>query len=144
MMAGHVAEATVQVRAPAERVWAALTDPALVRQYLMGAEVASDWQPGSPVTWSGEYGGRAYVDKGEVLEADPPRRLVHTHFSPLTGTPDVPESYHTLTWQLSDDGAGTTTVTLAQDNNATPEEAAHNRENWSAVLRGLARVAEAS
>lgn len=140
-MKGHVAQASVVVAAPVERVWAALTDPDLVRRYLMGAEVASDWRPGSPITWSGEYEGLRYVDKGEVLEVEAPTRLVHTHFSPLGGRPDEPGNYHTLVWALEPQGDGTR-LRLSQDNNASAEEAESNRENWSAILAELKKAVE--
>lgn len=140
-MKGHVASASVVVAAPIERVWSALMDPELVRQYLLGAEVASDWKPGSPITWSGEYEGRQYVDKGEVIEVEPPTRLVHTHFSPLSGQPDEPASYHTLRWTLEPTGDGTQ-VHLSQDNNGSEEEAERNRENWSGILAGLKKAVE--
>ncbi len=141
-MKGHLAEATVIVAAPPERVWRALTDPEQVRQYLMGTELATDWRPGSPITWSGEYGGRAYGDKGEVLDVAEPRRLTYTHFSPLGGAEDSPGNYHTLWWRLEEVSGGTQLV-LTQDNNASAEEAQRNQESWSAVLDGLKKVAEA-
>lgn len=142
MVKGHVAQASVVVAAPVERVWSALTDPELVRQYLMGAEVASDWQPGSPITWSGEYEGRSYVDKGEVVEVEAPTRLVHTHFSPLSGQADEPANYHTLVWSLEPQAEGTR-VSLSQDNNASGEEAERNRQNWSGILAALKEAVEA-
>ena len=74
-MLGHIAEAIVIVAATPAKVWAALTEPDQVRQYLMGAELKTDWQPGSPITWTGEYEGRSYVDKGEILEVEEHRRL---------------------------------------------------------------------
>lgn len=141
-MKGHVAEATIVVAAPPERVWRALTDPAQVRQYLMGTELATDWRPGSPITWSGEYEGKAYVDKGEVLEVSEPRRLAYTHFSPLSGAEDSPEHYHTLWWRLEEVSGGTQLV-LTQDNNSSAEEAARNQDTWSGVLHELKKVAEA-
>ena len=52
---------------------------------MFGAELETDWAEGSPITWSGEWEGKPYQDKGKVLEVDPGRRLVHTHFSALSG-----------------------------------------------------------
>jgi len=140
-MKAHVAEAKVVVDAPPARVWAALTDPDQVRRYMMGADVASDWKPGSPIRWSGEYNGHSYQDKGEVLEVEEGRRLVHTHYSALSGAEDVPENYHTLAWTLEEVDEGIE-LTLAQDNNATPEEAEQNRKNWAGVLQALKDVVE--
>ena len=140
-MKGHIAEATVMVAAPPERVWAALTEPDQVRQYLMGTELKTDWKPGSQITWSGEWDGKDYVDKGKVLEVEEARRLVYTHYSPLSGAEDTPENYHTLWWSLEEVSGGTQVV-LHQDNNASPEEADRNRDTWEQVLASMKKLVE--
>ena len=143
-MKGHIAEATMIVAAPPERVWAALTEADQVRQYLMETELKTDWKPGSPITWSGEWKGKPYVDKGEVLEVEEGRRLAYTHFSPLTGVEDIPENYHTLRWSLEEVSEGGTQLVLNQDNNASEEEADRNRDTWEQVLASLKKVAESA
>ena len=140
-MTEHVATASTTVEADADRVWRAMTDPKLVAEYMMGSEVASDWQPGSPITWSGEWEGKPYQDKGQVLAYDEPERLSVTHFSPLTGQDDVPENYHTLVYELGEND-GVTTVSLSQDNNGSEEEAEHSRANWQMMLDGLKKQVE--
>ena len=140
-MAGKVATAEIDVDAPRERVWEALTDPDLIAEYMMGSRVRTDWQPGSPITWAGEYEGKSYEDKGEVVEVDPQSRLVLTHYSPMSGAEDTPENYHRLTYQLSDADGGTH-LSLAQDNNASDEEAEESKATWEQMLQGLKKVAE--
>lgn len=137
----HIARAECEVAAPPERVWEALTNPTLIREYMFGSEVETDWQVGSPITWKGEYQGRTYEDKGEVLRVEPSRSLEVTHFSPLTGQEDRPENYHRVRYDL-DVVAGGTKVQLSQDNNASAEEAEHSGKNWQMMLDGLKRVAE--
>ena len=66
-MSGHVATAQCEIDAPPEKVWRALTDPELIKKYMFGSEVKTDWKPGSPITWTGEFEGRAYEDKGEII-----------------------------------------------------------------------------
>ncbi len=136
-----LATATVRVAASPDDVWQAITDPELIARYYFGTRAESDWRPGSPITWSGEYDGTKYHDHGTILEAVPGDRLVHTHFSPLSGRQDVPENYHTLTWALRPDGEGTT-VTLSQDNNHSYDEVEHSERNWQQVLEGLKTVVE--
>src|SRR4030081_526895 len=101
-MANLVATAQIDIAATTSQVWNALTDPAQIKRYLFGTEVESDWQPGSPIIWRGEYQGKAFQDKGEILENEPYHRLTLTHFSPLSGLPDQPENYHTVTYELVD------------------------------------------
>ena len=123
-MAGLVAEAEIEIAAPASAVWEALTDPESIKEYFLGATVETDWKPGSPITWSGEYNGKPFQDKGTIIDAQPERLLVLTHFSPMTGQPDLPENYHTITYQLTERD-GTTNLSLRQDNNGSDEEVEH-------------------
>jgi uncharacterized protein YndB with AHSA1/START domain len=140
-MTNLIATARIDIEATPEQVWRALTDPALIKQYFMGADVETDWKPGSPITWKGEYQGKSYEDKGELIEVIPEERLQHTHFSPMSGQPDEPENYHTLTYTLEKHGAHTKVV-LTQDNNGSEEEAERSSSTWAAMLDGLKKTVE--
>jgi uncharacterized protein YndB with AHSA1/START domain len=142
-MANHVATATVEIEASPARVWTALTDPTEIEKYMFGSHVVTDWKPGSSIVWEGEYEGKRYEDKGEIVEIKPARRLKVTHFSPLSGQEDVPENYHTLTYELEAAGPKTR-VALSQDNNETAEAAEHSKENWEKMLSALKEVVETS
>lgn len=140
-MSNLTAQASTGIAAPVAAVWEALTDPRLIKQYMFGTEVVSDWQEGSTILWRGEYEGRQYEDKGVILKLQPMRLLQYSHYSPLSGAPDTPENYHTVTIQLAGD-AKTTQVRLTQDGNASEEERAHSAKNWEMVLDGLKKAAE--
>ncbi len=135
-MAGFEATAQTDVAAPPERVWAALTDPAQIATYMQGSKVTTTWEVGSPITWDGEYDGRGYQDKGEVLTYDEPRVLSVTHYSPMMGQPDEPENYHTLVYTLTPDGERTR-LELTQDGNESQEQADQFSQNWQGMLDGL-------
>ena len=135
-MTGLTATASTVVDADRQRVWTALTDPAEVKQWFFGTDLETDWSPGSSITWSGEWEGKPYQDKGEVVAVDEPNRLEVTHFSPLTGQEDAPENYHTLVYALDGDEAGTK-VTITQDNNGDQAEADRNSETWGQMLEAL-------
>lgn len=62
------------IRTTPEALWAALTDPQFIRQYWFGMTCDSDFKAGSP--WSLTAADGTRYDSGEILEADPPRRLV--------------------------------------------------------------------
>lgn len=53
----------------------------------------------------------------------------------------MPENYHTVTIELSGEGAQTT-VKLSQDNNATEEAREHSEKNWQMMLDGLKKLLE--
>jgi uncharacterized protein YndB with AHSA1/START domain len=140
-MPGRVATAEIDIDATPQDVWNALTDPEQIEKYMFGSRVETDWMKGRPITWKGEYEGRAYEDKGEIVEFAPERRLAFTHFSPMSGTEDVPSNYHTLVYELERHGAQTH-LSLSQDNNKTDEDAEHSRANWEKMLGELKRVVE--
>ena len=138
---GLTSAASTTIEAPITRVWDALVNPAIVKEYMFGADVVSDWRVGSPIVWKGDYQGKKYEDKGIILKLDPGRVLQYTHYSPLTGKPDVPDNYHTVTIELSCRDTGTT-VTLSQDNNSDEEARAHTAEFWQGMLGTLKALLE--
>lgn len=140
-MTGIVATAETDISASPEDVWSAMVDPEQIKKYMFGSAVETDWRMGSPIVWKGEYEGKTYEDKGEILDVQPPRRLSVTHFSPMSGQKDEPANYHTVTYELSGSN-GLTHVALSQDNNGTKEEAEHSMANWAAVLAGLKQTVE--
>ena len=136
------AEATTEIDAPRDEVWRSLTDQARIKEYYLGAEVQTDWKVGSPIRWKGEWKGKPYEDKGTVLAVEPKQLLKTTHWSPMGGSEDKPENYHTVTYELAE-REGKTILTLKQDNNASQEAADTMAEkNWGPVLEGLKAVAE--
>jgi uncharacterized protein YndB with AHSA1/START domain len=142
-MGDHVATAEIEIDAPRDRVWTALTDPEQIKEYMFGSRVETDWKPGSPIVWKGEYEGKQYEDKGEIVDIEPERRLQMTHFSPLSGKEDRPENYHTLVYEL-EGRDGKTRVSLRQDNNPSEEAAEHSQKNWETMLSGLKQFVESS
>lgn len=140
-MADYLATAQTEIDASPEQVWDVLTDPEQIKKFMFGADVETDWQPGSPITWQGEYEGKKYTDKGEILAVEKARLLKVTHYSPLGGQPDVPENYHTLTYELSGSGSGTQ-LKLSQDNSGSQEEADHSAGMWKMLVDGVKEAAE--
>ena len=136
-----IARATTTINASASRVWEALINPKLIKQYLFGAEVISDWKEGSPIIYKGIYEGKTYEDKGSVLKVEPEKLLLITHWSPLSGSPDTPENYHKVSYELAVENGGTQ-LTITQDNNSTEEEQDQNAKFWKMVLDGMKKLLE--
>jgi uncharacterized protein YndB with AHSA1/START domain len=138
----NVATASIVIGAPIQKVWDALINPEMVKQYMFGTNVHSDWKEGSAIIWRGEWQGKTYEDKGKILKIEKEHLLQYTYFSPLTGKPDIPENYSTITIELieiSADG-NRTSLTLWQDNNETEEDREHSEMNWRIIfddLKGL-------
>ena len=141
------AQASIIVNAPRKWVWHALTDPELIQRYFMCADVTTDWQVGSPITFAGEWQGTTYEDKGEVLTFAPDEELCFSHWSPMSKTEDAPENYHVVDITLGDADGGTE-VTLTQSNltggvtDADRRSRAEYEKNWASTLEGLKQTVE--
>lgn len=62
------------IRTTPEQLWSALTDAEFIKQYWFGMHCESEWTAGS--SWKLVSSGGEIFDSGEIIEADPPRRLV--------------------------------------------------------------------
>jgi uncharacterized protein YndB with AHSA1/START domain len=143
MTEGFHAAVSIELDAPAERVWQVLVDPDLVSRYMHGTSLDTDWTVGGPIYWRGEWQGQAYEDKGEVLAFEPPRRVSVTHWSPLTGDADVPANYHHVTYEIEPLGHDRSRLTLTHANSPSQEAADAMVENgWRPMLQSLREVAE--
>ena len=118
-----------------EKVWAALTDAELTRQYWVHSNV-SDWKVGSP--WSHQRLDGVKDVIGEVLESDPPRRLV-TSWSPASKVGD-PTRLSRVTYEIDQVGEK---VRLTVSHTELTEEGLRDiSRGWPAVLSNLKTLLE--
>lgn len=136
-------EVETLIDADAGLVWDALT--ARKSAMFMGADVETDWGPGSPISFTGEFLGKAFKDHGEIRDVEDRRRLTFTHYSPTSGKPDVPDSYNLVDVRLEPEGERTR-VKLSQKplGGERPDEQTVEafRRNWEVMLDGLKQAAE--
>lgn len=130
----------ILINAPLTRVWEALITPSVIKQYMFGTNVESDWEKGSTMTWKGEWQGKTYEDNGTILEIIPEKRLKYT-FSPMSGDRTKPENYHVVTIDLTEEN-GQTKLSLTQDNNKTQENKEQSEKNWAMMLGTLKTLLE--
>jgi uncharacterized protein YndB with AHSA1/START domain len=64
----------VYIRTTPEQLWSALTSPDFMQQYWFGAHFQTDWKRGS--AWQLVFPDGRVADTGEIVEIDPPRRMV--------------------------------------------------------------------
>ncbi|MBL7698591.1 MAG: SRPBCC domain-containing protein [Chitinophagaceae bacterium] len=135
------ATASITLNASPERVWKALTTPSEIKQYLFGTDTKSEWKKGSSITYTGEWEGKKYEDKGEIIEIVPNRLLHTTYLSNMSGKEDKPENYSNVIYRLEPTDAQTV-LTITQDNNANEKSRDHSQANWNMVLQSLKKLVE--
>jgi uncharacterized protein YndB with AHSA1/START domain len=116
------------IRTTPERLWEALTSGEVTRAYWFDRRVESSWTPGAPVTFYVADTGEV-SDSGEVLEADPPRRLAYT-FAP------VGYAATRVTFDLGPVADGVR-LRLVQDRLADPGDVEGWRQGWTPILTNL-------
>lgn len=136
-----VAKSSTTINAPANKVWQALTDPAMIKEWLFGTDTHSDWKKGSSITYTGEWEGKPYTDKGVIVDIIPDKLLHTTYLSGMSGKEDIPENYNNVIYELQE-ADGRTLVTITQDNIGTEKEKEHMHQNWSLVLNNMKTMLE--
>lgn len=141
---------TIEIDAPASKVWDILTKPEQTKKYMFGCETVSDWKVGSELLWRGTFDGVELVAvKGHIKEIQPGKLLTYTTFDPNNpALKDVPENYLDVTYKLTEQN-GKTTLDVSQGDFSTVEEGErrytetyNNGDGWNPVLVHIKAIAE--
>ena len=130
------------IKTTPERLWQAITDPNLWKQYTFGVGVYSDWTKGSSYlarTTDMTVRPGMPISEGTNVEVDPPRRLVQT-FTALWSETVKREGASRVTWEITPVG-DSCCLTLTHDqlrDGANPELYG----GWPMVLSGLKTLLE--
>ena len=130
-----------------EKVWQALVDTNVMRQYWIGpssdcARVnVSDWKPGSRWEHQRDDGSGMVDIVGKVVESTPPRRLVFTWARPSDAADDSKHSRVTFDIEAYGDALVRLTV-LHEDLERDPQMFAGVSSGWPAVLSNLKTLLE--
>ena len=126
----------VFIRTRPDQLWSALTEGDLTRRYFYGTAVESDWKAGSPFAYR-NLDGEAEIE-GEVLEVEPPKRLVQSFRFP--SRPDAPSR---LTWEIEQLGESCR-LTLVHEflRKDGTYESVDDAMGWQFILSGLKTLLE--
>ena len=132
-----------QVSFPVEKskVWDALINPEIIKKYLFGTEVLSDWKEGSPLIFRGEWEGKPFEDKGNILKIEEEKLFQHNYWSGFSGLPDLPENYSIVTYQL-EASKNHTILKLTQEGFANERARSHSEISWDIVLQRMIEILE--
>lgn len=134
---------TVTINAAPSKVWAALTKPELMRQWMSETpiDIITDWKIGSPITIRGDWYKAGFENKGVVIEFVPERIVKYSHLSSLSRLKDEPENYTVLEFSLTPED-GQTSLTLTLSNFPTEAIYKHFAFYWSVGLELLRKFVE--
>lgn len=137
-----ISKSSIKIKASASRIWEILVTPEIAKSYFFGAEIETDWKVGSPITFTGEYNGNKYQEKGTLLIVAPNTQLQYSHWSNFDGLPDEPENYRTWTFDLEEMN-GMSQLSISEDNIPTEKQKNRSDEFWAEVLLKIKHLAEA-
>ena len=132
---------SIDIDAPKSKVWDALTNPEQIKKYLFGTQTSSDWKVGSPITFRGEWEGKAYEDKGTILQIEPEKILKYSYWSSMSNTKDEPDNYQIMTYVLESAGVKTR-LSILQESCPSEEARKHSESNWKYVLETMKAMLE--
>ncbi|MEO8086024.1 MAG: SRPBCC family protein [Bacteroidota bacterium] len=141
MKSNITGKVSAEIDAQIAKVWEALTEPEMIRQYFFGTEAISDWKKGSPLYFRGEWEGKKYEDKGTILDTESPKLFRYSYWSSMSGIEDKPENYVTITYDLIEEH-GKTRLTITQENIPDEKTKSHSEQNWSKILADLKKLVE--
>jgi len=123
----------IYIKTTPERLWQAITDPEIRAKYNFGAAIDTDWKPGSPIEMAAPKAAGLLGD-GQVVEVDPPRRLVHT-MRALWSDEVRDEGFSRVTWDIEPVG-DSCRLTVTHDE---LREGANDQlyGGWPMILSGL-------
>jgi uncharacterized protein YndB with AHSA1/START domain len=143
----------VYIKATPEAIWEAITNPEWNKRYGYQSPSEYDLRPGGAFRALANAEMRAHgsgdvVLEGEVVEADPPHKLVQTWHA-LFGPETTAEPFTRLTWEIEAGDGGITKLTVTHDLTGAPTTAAfvageipNAGGGWSFMLSDLKTLLE--
>ena len=133
---------SIEIKASAENIWDALTNPEKIKVYLFGTETITDWKVGSSIIFKGEYEGTTYKDKGNVLECIPNSLMKYNYWSGFSGLEDTLQNYSIVTYSIKQNSVDSCTFTWTQDGFSSEENQQHSETGLPAMLEQIKKLVE--
>ncbi|WP_286971180.1 SRPBCC family protein [Flavobacterium sp. UBA4854] len=132
---------TIVLNASVEKVWNALTQPELVKQWQYGSDLLTTWKTGSEIRFRNEWDGQVFEQWGTVLEVVPNQKIKYSLFFPRPGLEDKAENYFIMNYVLSEENQKTKLEIIQEDNRpGAVQEEPQGEEN--PILQGLKALIE--
>ena len=131
----------VYIRTTPEKLWRAITDGAITKQYFFGGALQNGDRlaVGAPVTYVDDEGDS--ITDGVVLEIDAPRKLVHTFIATHRPAADRDPASR-VTWEITPLGEACRLTVVHEHADETTETAVGTTKGWPMILSGLKTLIE--
>jgi len=127
------------IRTTPEKLWQALFEPDFTRQYWASTWQESEWTPGA--SWRIMIPDGRVGDSGEILEIDPPRKLVHTWRNEFV--PEMrEEGYSRITYELEPNGTSVKLTVSHEMDRPESKLIGAVSQGWPAILASLKSLLE--
>ncbi len=131
----------IKINAPVQKVWDALTDPALVKQWQYGSVLTTNWKVGDNISFRTEWEDKVFEQWGKILEIKINELIKYSQFAPRPGLEDKPENYFIMNYVLIDKKTHTLLEIVQVDNRpGAVQEEPQGEEN--PILQSLKTIAE--
>jgi uncharacterized protein YndB with AHSA1/START domain len=133
---------SIEINAEPSKIWDALTNPEIIKEYLFGTQTITDWKVGSDIMFQGEYQGKAYRDKGIIIEYIPNKKISYRYWTGFSGLEDKPENYSLITYNVDVIGSNKTRFTWTQKGFAGEQGYEHSKNGTKTLLDKIKEIIE--
>lgn len=134
-MSEHRHRYEIYIRTTPEKLWEALTNGEITRKYYYGAPVESSFEAGDPIEYKHHEDDSVTMITGQIIEAVPGERLVHT----FSFHNDDPPS--TVRYEI-EESDGTCKLTLVHEFEEINKTYRAVEDGWNPILSGLKTLLE--
>ncbi|NNF00582.1 MAG: SRPBCC family protein [Pyrinomonadaceae bacterium] len=121
------------IKTTAEKLWEALTNSEFIEKYWFGSTFETDWKVGSKIIETRDTGEPGF--HGEILESEPPRRLVYSFVVPGREASKV-------TYEIASHGQMVTLKVIHAGYDKDSAEYKSTSNGWSAIMSGIKTLLE--
>jgi uncharacterized protein YndB with AHSA1/START domain len=132
---------SVEIAASVKDVWRALTEMDQITQWMGGACVESNWEPGAEITFTGKLNKYKYRDRGTVLAVEREKLLKYSHWAGLSRLPDLPQNRTVITFNLDWTGKKTS-LTVCHECFYSETAYKHANYFWNFALNDVKNLLE--